>query len=346
MEELFITKIHIDNIRNLEHLKNIDIVLSETEKKHLILTGKNGCGKTSLLRTIKQYVEEHYKVKNNTKTQFFGENFLAHLCLTRDDPASDTLNDFNFNIKIDTNKRFKVNDTIFVHIPADRFDLFDIPQTIEKIPVGWHSNSISKNYSNILLKYMVYLRNQMTEARIEQNCSAEVKTLEKWFGDFENILKKIYDIDELELKYDRKNLSFIIKIPGHQPFGLNQMADGFFSFVKILTELMIRMDDYNDTIDFAKNAIVLIDEIETHLHIDLQKKVLPILIELFPNIQFIVTTHSPFVIASLENAVAYDLEDNKVLENPSQFSYESIIEGYYGIEGSIDRLGVPPVSAI
>lgn len=336
MENLFITKIHIDNVRNMEHIKNIDIVLSETEKKHLILTGRNGCGKTSLLRTIKQYVEEHYKIKNSMKTQFFGENFLAHLCLTRDDYSSDTLNDFNFNIKIDTNKRFKVSETIFVHMPADRFDLFDVPQTIEKIPIGWHNNSISKNYNNILLKYMVYLRNQMTEARIEQNCSDEVKNLEKWFSDFESILRKIYNIDELELKYDRKNLTFIIKIPGHQPFGLNQMPDGFFSFVKILTELMIRMDDYNDTINFNQNAIVLIDEIEAHLHIDLQKKILPILIELFPNIQFIVTTHSPFVISSIEDAVAYDLGNNKMLETPSQFSYESIIEGYYGIGESID----------
>ena len=42
-------------------------------------------------------------------------------------------------------------------------------------------------------------------------------------------------------------------------------------------------------------GIVLIDEIDKHLHIKLQKEVLPELLNLFPNIQFIVTSHSPFL---------------------------------------------------
>ena len=49
MEELFITKIHIHEVR---HLKDFDIPLSETERKHLILIGRNGSGKTSVLEAI------------------------------------------------------------------------------------------------------------------------------------------------------------------------------------------------------------------------------------------------------------------------------------------------------
>jgi ABC-type branched-subunit amino acid transport system ATPase component len=49
MQDVFITKIHIGKVR---HLENVDIALSETERKHLILTGKNGSGKTSLLDTL------------------------------------------------------------------------------------------------------------------------------------------------------------------------------------------------------------------------------------------------------------------------------------------------------
>jgi recombinational DNA repair ATPase RecF len=44
MESLFIHKIHIGKVR---HLTNVDIELSDTERKHLIITGKNGSGKTS-----------------------------------------------------------------------------------------------------------------------------------------------------------------------------------------------------------------------------------------------------------------------------------------------------------
>lgn len=52
-----------------------------------------------------------------------------------------------------------------------------------------------------------------------------------------------------------------------------------------------------DNIGFNSNAsgIVLIDEVDSHLHIKLQKEILPQLLKLFPNIQFIISSHSPFV---------------------------------------------------
>ena len=46
MGNIFVSKIVIDKVR---HLENIEIDLSTEEKKHLILTGKNGSGKTSVL---------------------------------------------------------------------------------------------------------------------------------------------------------------------------------------------------------------------------------------------------------------------------------------------------------
>ena len=53
MQDVFITKIHIDKVRNLQ---NLDIVLSDIKRKHLILTGKNGSGKTSLLEAMRDYI--------------------------------------------------------------------------------------------------------------------------------------------------------------------------------------------------------------------------------------------------------------------------------------------------
>ena len=76
----------------------------------------------------------------------------------------------------------------------------------------------------------------------------------------------------------------------------------------------------------------MIDEIETHLHLGLQKAILPLLTKLFPNIQFIVTTHSPFVLNSIPNAVAYDLEHREILSDLTEYSYESLAEGYFGVK--------------
>jgi predicted ATP-binding protein involved in virulence len=96
-------------------------------------------------------------------------------------------------------------------------------------------------------------------------------------------------------------------------------------------ELLMRLEGENVVVEYAKPAIVLIDEIETHLHVELQKRVLPFLTRMFPDIQFIVATHSPFVINSLSNAVVYDLEKRELLENPSLYSYEAIVEGYLDV---------------
>ena len=53
MENIFISDITIENVR---HLKNITIPLSDKEKKHLIFTGKNGSGKTSVLEAMSDYL--------------------------------------------------------------------------------------------------------------------------------------------------------------------------------------------------------------------------------------------------------------------------------------------------
>jgi hypothetical protein len=83
---------------------------------------------------------------------------------------------------------------------------------------------------------------------------------------------------------------------------------------------------------YEKEGIVLIDEIETHLHLELQRLILPMLTRVFPNIQFIVTTHSPFVLSSIKDAVAYDLEKKLRLEDLTEYSYEALAEGYFKVK--------------
>ena len=56
MEHIFLTEIDILQVR---HLKNIKIKLPGDEMKHLILTGVNGCGKTTLLNAISSQIGIH-----------------------------------------------------------------------------------------------------------------------------------------------------------------------------------------------------------------------------------------------------------------------------------------------
>lgn len=105
----------------------------------------------------------------------------------------------------------------------------------------------------------------------------------------------------------------------------------WFHAFENINDLIIRMEAKSGLrTAFDMEGVVLVDEIETHLHLELQKKVLPILIALFPNIQFIITTHSPFILSSIDNAVIYDLQNRTRVENGLEnLPYEGIVEGYF-----------------
>jgi predicted ATP-binding protein involved in virulence len=83
---------------------------------------------------------------------------------------------------------------------------------------------------------------------------------------------------------------------------------------------------------------VIIDEIETHLHLRLQEQILPFLTELMPRLQFLVATHSPAVISSIPNAVVYDLGtcEQVLSEELRGIRYGTLMTEHFGIESDMD----------
>lgn len=82
---------------------------------------------------------------------------------------------------------------------------------------------------------------------------------------------------------------------------------------------------------FRMSGLLLIDEVETHLHPKWQKKILGIIRHFFPNLQIILTTHSPFVVASMDGARIYTCVAK---------------EGYAEICDETERYGHLPVEEI
>ena len=64
----------------------------------------------------------------------------------------------------------------------------------------------------------------------------------------------------------------------------------------------------------------------------LQKKILPFLTKFFPKIQFIITTHSPFILSSLKDVVICDLERKIITGDLSAYSYESLVDSYFDLD--------------
>jgi predicted ATP-binding protein involved in virulence len=64
----------------------------------------------------------------------------------------------------------------------------------------------------------------------------------------------------------------------------------------------------NDLPVFEREFILFLDEIEVHLHPSWQRKVLPVVQKLFKNAQIFITTHSPFIVNSIDGAYIYELK--------------------------------------
>ena len=101
------------------------------------------------------------------------------------------------------------------------------------------------------------------------------------------------------------------------------LSAGELSLISIFGEILRQADNNHNNIQLNDiNGIVLIDEVDKHLHITLQKEILPKLFELFPNIQFIVSSHSPFLNMGLadtlvERSQIIDLDNNGITCSPA-----------------------------
>ncbi|MCS4304886.1 AAA family ATPase [Chryseobacterium sp. BIGb0232] len=342
MAENFITNIFVEKSRNVN---NFEIPLSNLKRQHLILTGKNGSGKTSLLNEINKYLSkidngEYENLENNQKnytnyTQTIKED-ISESDRIQYQKAIKNLHDW-FESFGGTKISFSgIKNDICEKVSYGSFILafFDSKRHISlKTPVGINKIDIKKKYgltekANLnFIQYIVNLKADRSFAR-DDNEVETVKKIDDWFNRFENSLKALFDINHLELRFDRRTYNFDIITDNNEPFNFNTLSDGYSAIISIITELLLRMEAH-EVKSYDLEGIVIIDEIETHLHVDLQKKILPFLIDFFPKIQFIVTTHSPFVLSSISNATICDLETKIITTDLSSYSYDALIESYF-----------------
>lgn len=245
------------------------------------------------------------------------------------------------NVNIPT----KVNLPIFDYYPVNRAVL-DIPLRIR----GKHSFELLTAYEGALTS------------------GADFRTFFEWFRereDLENENRKYLDLSvkpdgfefpdpHLEavrialtnflpefsnLTVRRHPLRMEVKKNG-KPFTVNQLSDGEKCLIALIGDLARRMAILNPASikPLEGSGIVLIDEIDLHLHPKWQRMVVPKLLEVFPNCQFIISTHSPHVITHVQPENLFLLKQTAsgiVAEKPDE-SYgknvDRILEDLMGLE--------------
>lgn len=122
------------------------------------------------------------------------------------------------------------------------------------------------------------------------------------------------------------------------------LPDGLKSILAWIADMLMRIDRINWSTDenpFNRNLIVVLDEIDIHLHPAWQRKILPVLQRYFPNSQFFVSTHSPFVVGSVDGAWVYRLKkegqntrllNGEPLLSEDAKSYSMLLEEVFGIK--------------
>lgn len=101
-------------------------------------------------------------------------------------------------------------------------------------------------------------------------------------------------------------LRFVVSITPEQGepeiLAINQLSGGYRIMLALVADLARRMAEGNPHLDdpLQSEAIVLIDEVDLHLHPSWQQRVLPDLMRAFPKAQFIVSTHSPQVLTTVK----------------------------------------------
>ncbi|HDR4858359.1 AAA family ATPase [Bacillus thuringiensis] len=146
------------------------------------------------------------------------------------------------------------------------------------------------------------------------------------------------------VRYDVKHHKLMVfKKNGEDPIPFELLSDGYRSVVGLVADLASRMAMLNpflgDDVCKLTPGVVLIDEIDLHLHPKWQRKIVKDLKRAFPKVQFIVTTHSPFIVQSLEPGELRKL--NKIDDDESVPSEEFVSKSIEDIsENVMDIKGV------
>lgn len=313
----------------------------------------NGCGKTQFINKLFDYLNRLIVLRQNTKIeQMEGNISFFTLELSRMNEANGNyqgyLEGLNSTeaalieaksppVSIDNVEKFTIDyhsqKAVLLKFEATRQASIR-PSSSSRSKDALKQESLSVTDASTLFED--YLVSQKTAQAFAEspnigNNPDEAKSINAWFEKLENDLQELFEDTSLKLHFDYEAQSFYIRQQGKAQYRLQQLSSGFSSIFSIYATLLTKIQLSSNAIHDIY-GVVLIDEIDAHLHVSLQRKILSFLTKSFPKIQFIVSTHSPFVVSSVRDAVIYDLSAFEQVEDLSMYSYESIVSGLFNTE--------------
>jgi predicted ATP-binding protein involved in virulence len=322
-----------------------------------IKTGAFALHRNLLIKKIHHYSDTKVKfelIHKGVKKEFsFGINLLGNY--------GHILHpfDYDFNNVIDKDLR---NYSVITNSENEYIsELTDEQKTLEFVALAYSGYRRIKDESieigkesieNPLHQALDFVKNENSKFTVNQwlgrNLSKRALALEdnsenanKFTKNIQNLEKTISEIIGYEIRFKLKIDLSLVLIKDNQELDFDVLPDGLKSLISWIGDLLMRLDSLqwkDDTPIFDREIILFLDEIEVHLHPAWQRKVLPIVQKLFKNAQIFVSTHSPFVVNSVDDAWVYELEvkDGKakvreVTQSNTAYSIQTVLREVFDI---------------
>ncbi len=337
-------------IRDLRNTPPCEIHLSDEKRQHLIITGPNGCGKTTLVKELYNSLTQRisYTDQIAQNIQEYDIHSWDEIGRHIDSNKAEVHIRFFFNDLTKKKNESKIVTDIIswpayhtsrhlhkflvYNSEAHRKGVFNTPAGPKALPEISTGEQFVQQLVNMKTQqaYLFQDMNTAVDEATREKTKADYDEILRWFDNLNDALAELFGHKDFYLDFDRQHYNYSVNERGKVAYGFSQLSDGYSAILKIVTDLMLAMST-NPLNTYAMPGIAIIDEIETHLHVELQQKILPFLTKFFPNIQFIVTTHSPFVLSSISNAVIFDMKSHQQYSDLSQYSYSNLVEGYFNV---------------
>lgn len=350
----YIDKINVKNPSN-----EVEIQLN-VNGCNIILTGSNGCGKTRVITKIYEAVcnivinrgksaedlkndiasNQNWLNQHKISDQFYSnyESSLNQVTKEYEDKLKNNIEFYDIDAFME---RYYSNKDIICFFSAQRQSSISHSSSILSLDSlrNQESNAgMSSSSGSHFENYLVSLRTfQSLKDKHSKENSEESKRIDNWFNKLEEDLGVLFEDKSTKLIFDFEKLSYSISQHGKNAFSFQNLSSGISALMAIYADLLMKVQ-LRDVDANELGGIVFIDEIDAHLHVSLQRKILDFLSKSFPNIQFVVTTHSPFVVMSVDDALIYDISNNETVDDLSAYSYEAVLEGLFGVNAISDIL--------
>ncbi|MBD2137847.1 AAA family ATPase [Anabaena sp. FACHB-1237] len=330
-----------------------DLIIDFDEKEPTVFIGINGVGKSSILDCLaillsrfssaiqhsiasgRLFTEEDIKndkheTHNEIITDCESQKFTWSLTKVKKGRIKDTstnlseINKIAENIKHQLSSSEEYNLPVILYYSTNRAVL-DIPLKIRKqhsfTQIDTYENALTGQGSEFRI-FFEWFRKQEDlehELRLENNLNYRDKELEAVRQAISSLIPNF-----TKLRVRRSPLRMTLQKDGEELI-VNQLSDGEKCLLAMVGDLARRLAIANPGLENPLHGygVVLIDEIELHLHPKWQREIIPALTRTFPHCQFIVTTHSPQVISQVKPQGIYILEktNDGIIAKRPQSSY-------------------------